>query len=187
MIALPAVAAVIAALCAAFVGWDALRRPSPERVIWAGASSSLRLPPRARSSAPRLGWSPTLARVYYLTGAVLVVGVLALGELYLLLPGRMPAITPGIALLIVAVAATAVWSAPIDCARLPTEGWQALERGPFLVRACRDDQCRGHDGACRRRPLLGVEAEGGWRFGPASGRMRADRRWGRSSSLSAGH
>ena len=74
-----------------------------------------------------------MARIYYLTGAVLVVGVLALGELYLLLPTRMPAITPGVALLIVAVAATAVWGAPIDPARLATEGWQALERGPFLV------------------------------------------------------
>ena len=31
------------------------------------------------------------------------------------------------------MAATAVWSAPIDSARLPTAGWQALERGPFLV------------------------------------------------------
>jgi hypothetical protein len=80
-----------------------------------------------------VGWTPTLARVYYLTGAVLVVGVLALGELYLLLPGRMPLITPGVSLLIIAVAATAVWSAPIDSARLPAIGWQALERGPFLV------------------------------------------------------
>jgi hypothetical protein len=31
------------------------------------------------------------------------------------------------------VAATAVWSAPLDSARLPAVGWQALERGPFLV------------------------------------------------------
>ena len=37
MIALPAAAAVIAAICAAIVGWDAVRRPRPERVIWAGA------------------------------------------------------------------------------------------------------------------------------------------------------
>jgi uncharacterized membrane protein len=45
----------------------------------------------------------------------------------------MPSITPGLSLLIVAVSATAVWSARIDSARLPTAGWQALERGPFLV------------------------------------------------------
>jgi hypothetical protein len=133
VIALPAVAAVIAALCAAFVGRDALRRPSPERLIWAGAFLIFTVAAASEVIGSAIGWTSTLARVYYLTGAVLVVGVLALGELYLLLPGRMPAVTPGISLLIVAVATTAVWSAPIDSARLPEVGWQALERGPFLV------------------------------------------------------
>jgi len=133
VIALPAAAAVIAAICAAIVGWDALRRPRPERVIWAGAFLLFVVAAACEVIGSATGWSPILARVYYLAGAVLVVGVLALGELYLLLPGRMPAITPGVSLLIIAVSATAVWSAPIDPARLPTAGWQALERGPFLV------------------------------------------------------
>jgi hypothetical protein len=133
VIALPAAAAVIAAICAAIVGWDALRWPRPERVIWTGAFLLFTVAAVCEVIGSATGWSPILARVYYLTGAVLVVGVLALGELYLLLPGRMPAITPGVSLLIVAVSVTAVLSAPIDWARLPTAGWQALERGPFLV------------------------------------------------------
>jgi hypothetical protein len=133
VIALPAATALIAALCAAFVGWDALRRPSPERVIWAVAFLLFTAAAVCEVVGAAIGWTPALARVYYLAGAVLVVGALALGELYLLLPRRMPAITPGVSLLIVAVAATAVWSAPIDSARLPAVGWQALERGPFLV------------------------------------------------------
>jgi hypothetical protein len=133
VIALPAAAAVIAAICAAIVGWDALRQPRPERVIWAGAFLLFMVAAACEVIGSATGWSPILARVYYLAGAVLVVGVLALGELYLLLPGRMPAMTPGVSLLIVAVSATAVWSAPIDWARLPAEGWQALERGPFLI------------------------------------------------------
>ena len=133
VIAFPAATAVIAALCAAFVGWDALRRPSPERVSWAGAFLLFAAAAVCEVVGAVMGWTPTLARVYYLAGAVLVVGVLALGELYLLLPRRMPSLTPGLSLLIVAVAATAVWSAPIDSARLPAVGWQALERGPFLV------------------------------------------------------
>ena len=83
-------AAVIAAICAAFVGWDALRRPRPERVIWAAAFLLFTVAAACEVIGSAIGWSPTLARVYYLTGAVLVVGVLALGELYLLLPGRMP-------------------------------------------------------------------------------------------------
>jgi hypothetical protein len=133
VIALPAAAAVIAAICAAIVGWDAVRRPRPERVIWAGAFLLFMVAAACEVIGSASGWSPIVARVYYLSGAVLVVGVLALGELYLLLPGRMPSVTPGVSLLIVAISATAVWSAPIDSARLPTVGWQALERGPFLV------------------------------------------------------
>ena len=35
------------------------------------------------------GWTAPLARLYYLTGAVLVVGYLALGQLYLLFPDRI--------------------------------------------------------------------------------------------------
>lgn len=133
VIALPAAAAVIAAICAAIVGWDAVRRPRPERVIWAGAFLLFMVAAACEVIGSATAWNPILARVYYLSGAVLVVGVLALGELYLLLPGRMPSVTPGVSLLIVAISATAVWSAPIDSARLPTVGWQALERGPFLV------------------------------------------------------
>jgi hypothetical protein len=133
VIVFPAATAVIAALCAGFVGWDALKRPSPERLIWAGAFLLFTAAAVCEVIGSALGWSPTLARVYYLAGAVLVVGVLALGDLYLLLPRRMPSIMPGVSLLIVAVAATAVWSAPIQLTRLPTAGWQALERGPFLV------------------------------------------------------
>jgi hypothetical protein len=133
VIALPAATAMIAGLCAALVGWDALRRPSPERVTWAGAFLIFAVAAACEVIGSTMGWTPTLARVYYLAGAVLVVGVLALGELYLLLPGRVPLATPGVSLLIAAVAATAVWSAPIDPARLSAVGWQALERGPFLV------------------------------------------------------
>jgi hypothetical protein len=133
VIALPATAALIAAICAAITGWDALRRPRAERVIWAGAFLLFMTAAACEVIGSAAGWSPVLARVYYLTGAVLVVGVLALGELYLLLPRRMPAITPGVSLLVAAISATAVWSAPIDSARLTAAGWQALERGPFLV------------------------------------------------------
>jgi O-antigen/teichoic acid export membrane protein len=102
VIALAAVAAAIAAICTAFIGWDAVRRPRPERVTWTGAFLLFTVAAVCEVIGSATGWSPILARVYYLTGAVLVVGVLALGELYLLLPGRMPSITPGLSLLIVA-------------------------------------------------------------------------------------
>lgn len=129
----PAVAAGVALACAVVVGWDALKRPRPERVVWFVAFLVFFVAAGAEVAGAALGWSPTLARVYYLAGAVLVVGLLALGEAYLLWPNRMPAATPGVALLVVAIAATVVWSAPVDAARLPEAGWHALERGRALV------------------------------------------------------
>ena len=36
-------------------------------------------------------------------------------------------------MLVVALAATVVWSAPIDETRLQTEGWHAIDRGPLLI------------------------------------------------------
>jgi hypothetical protein len=133
MIAFPAAASLIALVCAAVIGRDAVKRPRPERVVWTVAFLLFALAAGAEVAGSLLGWNPMLARVYYLAGAVLVVGFLALGELYLLFPGRMPAIAPGLTLLVVAFAATAVWSAPLDPQLLAIEGWDAIERGPALV------------------------------------------------------
>ena len=133
IVAFPAAAALIALACASVVGLDALRRPRPERIVWFVAFLVFAVAAAAEVAGATLGWNPALARMYYLSGAVLVVGLLALGEAYLLWPARMPAVAPGIALLVVAIAATAVWSAPVDSARLPEIGWHAIERGPVLV------------------------------------------------------
>jgi hypothetical protein len=133
MIALPAAAALLALACAGFVGWDTWRRPRPERVVWTAAFLLFALAAGAEVLGAAAGWTPLLARVYYLAGAVLVVGFLALGELYVLVPRRMPALVPALTLLVVALAATAVWSAPLDASLLTSEGWRALERGPLLV------------------------------------------------------
>jgi hypothetical protein len=133
VIAFPAFAALVAALCAASLVWDAIHRPRPERITWAVAFIVFALAAGSEVIGAMVGWSPFLARIYYLCGAVLVVGVLALGELYLLFPGRLPSVTTGLALLIAALSATIVWSAPIDQQRLQTEGWHAIERGPVLI------------------------------------------------------
>jgi hypothetical protein len=133
VIAFPAFAALVAGLCAASLVWDAIHRPRPERITWALAFIVFAVAAGSEVIGATLGWSPTLARIYYLCGAVLVVGVLALGELYLLFPGKLPSFTTGLALLITALAATIVWSAPIDQQRLQSEGWHAIERGPVLI------------------------------------------------------
>lgn len=133
MIVLPILAMVISLACAALSGWDAARRPKPERWIWTVAFLVFGIAAGSEVLGSTIGWSPMLARVYYLTGAVLVVGLLGLGELYLLFGPRMPAITPGITLLVVALAATLVWGAPVDAERLAGAGWSAIEKGPTLI------------------------------------------------------
>lgn len=133
MMILPAIATAVALTCAAVIGRDAWRRPRAERIVWTIAFLLFAVGAGAEVVGALAGWTPLLARTYYLSGAVLVVGLLALGELYLLFPHRMPAITPGLTLLVVAVAVTAVWSAPINSDLLQFRGWDAIERGPFLV------------------------------------------------------
>lgn len=132
MVALPAFAALVALACLGLVLGDALRRPAPDKVAWAVAFGLFAVAAGAEVVGGLAGWTPLLARVYYLAGAVLVVGFLALGELYLL-RRSLPAVVPGVALLVAAVAGAVVFDAPVDANRLATEGWHALERGPALV------------------------------------------------------
>jgi hypothetical protein len=120
-------------VCALTVARDARRRPRPDKVAWAVAFAVFAAAAGAEVVGSLWGWSAGLARFYYLTGATLVVGYLALGELYLLAPKRIGRVAPGATLLVTALAAAVVFGAPVDGARLEEEGWDALERGPGLV------------------------------------------------------
>ncbi|MDQ4099137.1 MAG: hypothetical protein M3121_01395 [Chloroflexota bacterium] len=133
MIVFPILSAVISALCALVIAGDARRRPRPDKLAWAFAFTMFALAAGADAAGRSLGWEPWLARLYYATGPALVVGFLALGELYLLFPVAMRRFAPGIALLLSALWVSLVLGAPIDAARLSDEGWEAIERGPALV------------------------------------------------------
>lgn len=133
MVVFPLIATIVSAACAGVIAYDAWRRPKPDRIVWAIAFLIFALAAGSEVIASFAGWSPALVRVFYLGGAVLVVGYLALGELYLLARPKVERIAPGATLLITALAATLVINAPIDDALLEEEGWEALERGPALV------------------------------------------------------
>ncbi|MGI8476395.1 MAG: hypothetical protein ACR2OO_08515 [Thermomicrobiales bacterium] len=133
MIVFPAFSALVSLVCAAAIVRDALRRPRPDKIAWIIAFALFAVAAGAEVAGSLLGWTAALARVYYLTGAVLVVGFLALGELYLLAPKRIAAVAPGAALLITALSATVVWNAKVDQGRLAGDGWEAIQRGPGLV------------------------------------------------------
>jgi hypothetical protein len=133
VILLPAISALIAFGCVAVIARDALRRTTPDRIAWIIAFATFGIAAAAEVIGDTAGWSAPLARLYYLTGAVLVVGYLALGQLYLLFPDRIRKVAPGVALLVTAVSASTVWSAPIDRSRLADDGWDAITRTTGLT------------------------------------------------------
>jgi len=135
MVVFPLISTLVSLACAATIARDAYQRPRPEKVVWAVAFGIFAVAAGTEAWAEVADWTPFVVRLFYLTGAVLVVAYLGLGELYLLAPKRMQAIrvVPGLTLLLTAFAATIVWSAFIDDARLAEDGWEALERGGVLV------------------------------------------------------
>jgi hypothetical protein len=133
LVLLPAICALIAFACVGLIARDARRRPSPDRLTWIVAFALFGIAAGAEVAGETAGWNTTLARLYYLTGAVLVVGFLALGQLYLLAADRIRRFAPGAALLLAAVSASTVWGAPLDRARLEQDGWDAITRTTGLT------------------------------------------------------
>ena len=117
----------------AVIGRDTLRRPRPDRVVWTIAFAVFAIAAGAEVLGSLSGWTPAIVRVYYLTGAVLVVGYLALGELYLLAGQKIAKFAPGVALLVTALAITLVLGATVDQTMLADHGWEALEQSTGLT------------------------------------------------------
>lgn len=132
MVVFPAVSALISLVCAGVIARDAIARPRPDKVAWTIAFAVFAVAAGAEVVGSLGDWTPTLVRVYYLAGAVLVVGYLALGELYLLAANRIQRFAPGATLLMSAIAATVVLNAKVDESRLAADGWEAIERGTAL-------------------------------------------------------
>lgn len=135
MVVFPIISALVSVACAATISRDALRRPRPEKIVWAVAFAVFAIAAGTEAWANIDEWTPFVVRLFYLTGAVLVVAYLGLGELYLLAPKRMQQlrVVPGLTLLLTAFAATTVWSAAIDESRIAADGWEALERNGVLI------------------------------------------------------
>jgi hypothetical protein len=133
VVVFPIISAVISFACMGVIARDAIRRPRPDKVAWVIAFAVFGVAAGVEVLGSLIEWTALLTRIFYLTGAVLIVGYLALGELYLLVPQKISRYAPGVTLLVTAVAATLVFNAPVDEAKLADDGWEALERGPALV------------------------------------------------------
>ena len=85
-----ALATVVAAACAAVVVERVVRGrgPRPPLLSWAAGFGLFTIAEAALWRGAASGWQEWLFRLYYLSGGILVVPYLAVGELLLVLPGR---------------------------------------------------------------------------------------------------
>lgn len=132
MVIFPATAALVAFACACVLLRDYIQRPRPDKITWAIAFAIFGAAALAEFVGSVFGWTPLLARAYYVSGATIVVGYLALGELYLLLPKKyVDKLAAGMVAL-TAMAIGLIVNTPVG-PTLQSEGWHALEPGTGLT------------------------------------------------------
>lgn len=127
-IVLPGAAAVLCFVLA----WSMLRRFARRRhlheLTWGVTFSAFGVAAGAEAYGGIFGWTPALVRIYYLAGASLSVGFLALGTLVLLVPRRIALVALGVVLVQSAFMVFLVMRSPIDPALIEVAGWSALGR-----------------------------------------------------------
>lgn len=132
MVIFPAVAALLAFACSFVLLRDYITRPRPDKITWTIAFAVFGAAATAEVVGSVFGWTEMLARAYYVSGATLVVGYLALGELYLLLPKRHVDKIAALMVGLTALGIALVWNTGFS-GNVATEGWHALEAGGGLT------------------------------------------------------
>ncbi len=131
-LALPGAAAALSFALA----WSMLRRFAARRrlheLIWGGTFAAFALAAGAEFYATVFGWTPALVRLYYLAGASLSVGFLALGTLVLLVPRRIALVALGVVLVQSLFMAFLVLRSNVDPELIRVAGWSALGRDGSL-------------------------------------------------------
>jgi hypothetical protein len=75
------------------------------------------------------GWNEAVARTYYLTGAILNVGFLGLGTVYLLFKRSVANVALAVMLLLAVAGIVVVFTVPVDAATLGEQaGWKAVTK-----------------------------------------------------------
>ena len=128
MLVLPAVSLALSLA----LTWATLRRylarRRPHELVWSATFASFALAAGCEVLGGLAAWTPLLARLYYLAGATLSVGYLAVGTLYLLAPRELAFAGLVVTLVQSTAAVFLVWQAPVDPDALATRGWAALEK-----------------------------------------------------------
>jgi heme/copper-type cytochrome/quinol oxidase subunit 1 len=123
----PLSAALISGLMALIMGRRMRQKVRPQEAAWALAFTMFAVAAASQVAGDIFGWSPALARLYYVMGATLVVGWLGLGTwLVLVHRPRLRNLGIWIMVLLSGYGVGLVSLSPVDSARLAADGWHAL-------------------------------------------------------------
>ena len=118
MVVVPVLAALIAAGFSAALLRQFSQRGRPHQAVWGVALAMFAIAAAAEAVGAAAGWSPLLYRVYYLFGALLNVGWLAVGSVFVLHLARTARIATVVMAVLTLVSIVAVITAHVDPARL---------------------------------------------------------------------
>ncbi len=103
-------------------------RRRPHELMWGLAFILFALGAACQVLADVTGtWTPLIARIYYLAGAILNVGFLGLGTVYLIFSRRIANVSLVIMLVLSAISFFVLFTVPVEHAMLAQEaGWKAV-------------------------------------------------------------
>ncbi|MBE0429286.1 MAG: hypothetical protein IBX61_05380 [Thermoleophilia bacterium] len=132
----PLIATVISALFAAVLMRQYFARRNPANLVWSVALVIFAVGSACDLAGSISGWTPFIARLYYLSGAVIVVGYLAAGTLYLLAPRTIAHIWLVLMLAVTVTGTILLATASVDQAMIDAgdePGWRAIDKPPLLT------------------------------------------------------
>ena len=178
MIFYPLLATVISAAFAATLWRQYRRRPRAYLAAWAVALAIYAVAALTEVIGAASGWNPLLYRIYYFFGGITVVGVLALGTIYLLAPrfGRVALwlLVVLAAIGLAGIVGTSLQPGLLDTHQVPSVDTIRLEQGIFNVVAILMAAVLNIVGSVI---LIGGalwSAYGAWRRGSAQSRLVAN-------------
>lgn len=106
-------------------------RKRPYQAVWSIAFALFTAGTAAEWIGANWGWSPLTIRVFYLAGAILTTGYLALGLVWLQWGAKTARVATWLVGVLTLLAAISIGLAPIDEALMAELGWEAMTRPPL--------------------------------------------------------
>jgi heme/copper-type cytochrome/quinol oxidase subunit 1 len=131
---LPLSAALISGLMALVMLRRMRQKIRPQEAAWMVAFAMFSLAAGVQVAGDLAGWTPTLARIYYVCGATLVVGWLGLGTwLVLVHESWLRKLGFWSMILLTGIGIGLISQTPVQLSELASTGWHALEKPALLT------------------------------------------------------